>query len=149
MNFGPYSIAKAVFVASLFRASSISRVTNASSPTMAKIPMSEAVPVVAKKADLEEGVAHGVDTRDLVPGCEVRGRVEGVKRVMKPRHTQMIAIGGILGSGKYLKIPQSCSEGGRSQNAPLELELTFVHAMVRSVHRYWRCSLVWRSLGNL
>lgn len=115
---------------------------------MAKIPMSEAVPVVAKKADLEEGVAHGVDTRDLVPGCEVRGRVEGVKRVMKPRHTQMIAIGGILGSGKCAGGLQSCSEGGRSQNAPLELELTFVPSVTRSVHRYWRCSLIWRSPRN-
>lgn len=51
--------------------------------------MAETVPV--KKVDLEVGGDE----------VEAPARIEGLKRVMAPRHTQMIAIGGILGSGVY------------------------------------------------
>lgn len=56
---------------------------------MAKVPVAETTPV--KKLDVESG--DGDTTR---PGSPVvaNGRIEGVQRSLKPRHTQMIAIGG-------------------------------------------------------
>lgn len=55
-------------------------------PGMDHLACTQEIPV--KKADLEEGQS------------DAPVRVEGLKRTMRPRHTQMIAIGGILGSGE-------------------------------------------------
>ncbi|ORY92771.1 amino acid permease/ SLC12A domain-containing protein [Leucosporidium creatinivorum] len=72
---------------------------------MVKVPVEETVPV--KKCDIENG--DGEATR---PSSPANGRVEGVKRVMAPRHTQMIAIGGILGSGLFIGTGGALSAGG-------------------------------------
>lgn len=53
---------------------------------MVKVPVEEATPV--KKGDVESA------TRPSTPVGVANGRIEGVKRSLKPRHTTMIAIGG-------------------------------------------------------
>lgn len=45
-----------------------------------------------------EAAQDGTDT----PIKLETGRPEGVKRSLRARHTQMIAIGGILGSGEWI-----------------------------------------------
>ena len=57
---------------------------------MDSVAVAETTPV--KKVDLETG--------NDGPEDHTAFKIDGLKRVMAPRHTQMIAIGGILGSGE-------------------------------------------------
>lgn len=51
------------------------------------------------------------DVGVVIPDVEV-GRQEDLKRPLRPRHVQMIAIGGVIGTGLFLGTADNLENGG-------------------------------------